>query len=256
MLRRTFLSTIAAAAAIAAAATGPKVIAHRGYWDTEGSAQNSIRAIVKADSIQCYASEFDVWMTSDSVLVVNHDPDINGIHIESSPSEIVLAQKLRNGEHVPTLESYLSAATQLQTRLVCELKPHDSREHEKAAVRAILAMVKRHGLGDRVDYITFSKDGFSYLLKKAPGPAGVYYLNGDYTPMQIKHLGGAGVDYELNILKKHPEWINDCHSLGLLVNVWTVNKPEDMKWCIENGVDFITTNAPETLQKLISGHKR
>ena len=30
-----------------------QVIAHRGYWKTDGSAQNSIAALVKADSIKC-----------------------------------------------------------------------------------------------------------------------------------------------------------------------------------------------------------
>lgn len=239
------------AAAISAAASQPEVIAHRGYWDTEGSAQNSIRSITKADSINCYASEFDVWMTADSVLVVNHDPEINGVHIESSPSSLVLAQKLSNGENIPTLESYLQTASRLQTRIVCELKTHDSRKHEKAAIKAILAMVKKHGLEGKVDYITFSKDGFKYLLRKAPAPAGVYYLSGDYTPCQIKEMGGAGIDYEFKTLKKHPQWIKKCHDLGLLVNVWTVNRQEDMMWCIDNGVDFITTNDPELLQKLL-----
>ena len=116
------------AAGCMAAAT-PKVIAHRGYWKTDGSAQNSIRSIVKADSISCFASEFDVWMTADSVLVVNHDPDINGVHIESSPAEVVLAQKLSNGETVPTLESYLATASKLPSRIVCEMKQHNSRSH-------------------------------------------------------------------------------------------------------------------------------
>ena len=50
-----------------------KVIAHRGFWKTSGSAQNSITALVKADSIHCYGSEFDVWITTDGQLVVNHD---------------------------------------------------------------------------------------------------------------------------------------------------------------------------------------
>ena len=91
------ISRLLAAAALLVAAGSmaadtPKVIAHRGYWKAEGSAQNSIRSIVKADSINCYASEFDVWMTADSVLVVNHDPDINGVHIESSPASRVLAE--------------------------------------------------------------------------------------------------------------------------------------------------------------------
>ena len=54
-----------------------KVVAHRGYWKTEGSAQNSIRALVKADSIGCWGSEFDVWMTADGKLVVCHDERID-----------------------------------------------------------------------------------------------------------------------------------------------------------------------------------
>ena len=45
-----------------------QVIAHRGYWKTDGSAQNSIAALLKADSIGCYGSEFDVWLTADDKL--------------------------------------------------------------------------------------------------------------------------------------------------------------------------------------------
>ena len=43
----------------------PKVVAHRGYWTTEGSAQNSIASLQKAAEIGCWGSEFDVWMTAD-----------------------------------------------------------------------------------------------------------------------------------------------------------------------------------------------
>ena len=34
-------------------AQSTQVIAHRGFWKTDGSAQNSIAARVKADSINC-----------------------------------------------------------------------------------------------------------------------------------------------------------------------------------------------------------
>ena len=37
-------------------AQSTQVIAHRGYWKTEGSAQNSLKALEKADSIGCYGS--------------------------------------------------------------------------------------------------------------------------------------------------------------------------------------------------------
>ena len=70
----------------------PKVVAHRGHWDTEGSAQNSIRALIKADSIKCDACEFDVWLTADKQLVVNHDNTINGYEIETTSSDTILSQ--------------------------------------------------------------------------------------------------------------------------------------------------------------------
>jgi len=36
------------------------------------------------------------------------------------------------------------------------------------------------------------------------------------------------------------------------VNVWTVNSDRDMDWCINYGVDFITTNDPERLQQKLA----
>lgn len=237
--------------AFAMQAAQPKVIAHRGYWNTEGAAQNSIRSLVKADSIGCYASEFDVWMTPDSVMIVNHDPTINGVVIQDTPAAEVRKQKLANGETVPTLDEYLQKAAGLNTRLVLELKTHDSRAREKAAVKKSIEMIKKYGLADRTDYIVFSKDAFKEYIKQAPKGSKVYFLNGDYTPGQIKFSKGAGIDYSLKVMKKHPEWIKDCHNKGLEVNVWTVNEPEDMQWCIEQGVDYITTNEPERLQQML-----
>ena len=67
---------MAAVALGSAAAT--TVVAHRGYWKTGGSAQNSIAALVKSDSIGCYGSEFDVWLSADGKIVVNHDPTFKG----------------------------------------------------------------------------------------------------------------------------------------------------------------------------------
>lgn len=242
------------ATAIGAFAQGPvttKVIAHRGYWNTAGAAENSIRSLVKADSIGCYGSEFDVWMTKDGVLVVNHDPTINGVMIQDSPASEVLKQKLENGENVPTLEQYLQVGAKLKPRLVLELKSHDSRKQEKEAAKKVVEMVEKMGLQDRMDYIVFSKPAFTDLIKMAPKGTPVYYLNGDFIPQQVKFMKGKGIDYAFKVMQKHPEWVKKCHDLGLEVNVWTVNAPEDIQWCIDNGVDYITTNEPELVQKML-----
>ena len=228
-----------------------EVIAHRGYWKTDGSSQNSIRALVKADSIACYGSEFDVWLTADDVLVVNHDAVFKGVEIETSQSKDARAIVLSNGENLPSLKQYLQAGKDCTTRLVFELKPHKNRLQEAKAVIDGIMMVDRLGLNDRVEYITFSADALEEFIKYAPKGTPVYYLNGEKTPQELHKLGAAGMDYNIRVFKKHPEWIKECHDLGMKVNVWTVNKEEDMKWCIEQGVDFITTNEPELLQKLL-----
>jgi glycerophosphoryl diester phosphodiesterase len=228
-----------------------EVIAHRGYWKTDGSSQNSIRALVKADSIACYGSEFDVWLTADDVLVVNHDAVFKGVEIETSQSKDARAILLSNGENLPSLKQYLQAGKDCTTRLVFELKPHKNRLQEAKAVIDGIMMVDRMGLNDRVEYITFSADALEEFIKYAPKGTPVYYLNGEKTPQELHKLGAAGMDYNIRVFKKHPEWIKECHDLGMKVNVWTVNKEEDMKWCIEQGVDFITTNEPELLQKLL-----
>lgn len=234
-----------------AAMTQTQVIAHRGYWKTDGSAQNSIRALVKADSIACYGSEFDVWMTADGNLVVNHDAVVQGITFEEATAQEVLAIKLANGETVPTLEDYLLKGKECSTRLIFELKPHKNRLLEAKAVIDGIRMVERLGLNDRVEYITFSAAALEEFIKYAPKGTPVYYLNGEKSPQELHKLGAAGMDYNLRVLRKHPEWIKECHDLGMKVNVWTVNLEDDMKWCIEQGVDFITTNEPELLQKLL-----
>lgn len=257
-MKRLFFVSLFAVVVAAGVVFGlePKIIAHRGYWQSPGSAQNSIRALIKADSIGCYASELDVWMTADSVLVVNHDSNINGIVIETSKYADIKNQRLSNGETLPTLNEYLVAAVPLSVRLVCELKVHDSRSREVKAVADILSAVARYGLTSRTDYITFSPTAFKEFCRKAPTECGVYYLNNDYVPAQIRFMGGRGIDYSMRAMRNHPEWIDEAHALGLLVNIWTVDAEADMMWCIEHGADFITTNKPEQLEALLAGNRR
>lgn len=228
----------------------PKVVAHRGYWDIEGSAQNSIRALIKADSIHCDACEFDVWLTADKQLVVNHDDHINGYVIETTSSDTILWQRLKNGEYLPSLDRFLEVAKGLTLDLILEIKPHKNREHENEAVKMILDMVKEKGLEKRTSYITFSRNAFDELVKQTQRP--VLYLNG-VAPDVLKSIGGAGADYHINVFKKNPEWIKQLHEMRLEVNIWTVSDPEGIQWCIDHGADYITTNHPELVQKMIRG---
>ena len=56
----------------------------------------------------------------------------------------------------------------------------------------------------------------------------------------------------MKVLKNHPEWVEQAHKQGVEVNVWTANTEEDMKYFIDLGVDYITTDHPDQLIKLLS----
>ncbi len=229
-----------------------KVIAHRGFWNTAGAAKNSIAAMLKADSIDCYGSEFDVWLTGDGELVVNHDASYKGKHMERSTATELSRLKLANGENMPTLKQFFDAAKSTDIKLILELKKLKTPQRETEAVKKIIAMVKAYSYDSRMEYISFSKHATEEFIRLAPKGTPVFYLEGNLTPTQLKAMGCTGPDYDLKVLQRHPEWIEECHQLGLKVNVWTVNKAKDMEWCIQHKIDFITTDNPLELQKLLA----
>lgn len=241
----------------AAVTAQPRVIAHRGYWRTDGSAQNSLASFIKADSIGVYASEMDVWLTADDGLIVNHDRVYRGtqIDMECDKEQLVRSIVLPNGENIPSLEAYLRTVREHpNTRLVLELKSLTDMKREDLAVQKVVRMVRRFGLEERTDYIAFSINACLAFRKEAPD-ARVFYLEGDLAPKRIKALGMAGIDYSKEVLRAHPEWVAEAHELGLEVNVWTVDEEEDMRYFTQLGVDYITTNEPVRLQRLLEAEK-
>jgi len=229
-----------------------KVIAHRGYWDCEGSAQNSITSLQKAQELSIYGSEFDVWMTSDGVLVVNHDTHIEGLKIEDTPFAQLKDLQLKNGEKLPTLEAYLKQGRKdKNTRLILELKPHSDKDKEDKATVAVVKMVEKAGVKKQTEYISFSLNICKELVRIDP-KAVVAYLNGDLSPQELKSLKINGIDYNLKVLQKNKHWIDEAHKLKLTVNVWTVNDDADIQEMIDAGVDYITTDRPTVAKALLS----
>lgn len=253
-MKKTFIFTIMLGAFLcgSTAFSQTKVIAHRGYWDCAGSAQNSITALNKAHEVEAYGSEFDVCLTADGIPVVNHDDSIQGFCIETSLYDQIKDLKLKNGETLPTLEAYLKQGKKNKsTQLILEIKPHKRVVNEDRAVTAILAMVQQYQLEDQVEYISFSMNICKELIRRAPA-AQVSYLRGEVSPADLKMLGFSGLDYHYKVFDKHPEWIQQAKDLGLTINVWTVDDPEIMKFFISKQVDYITTDKPIELKALIS----
>ena len=231
----------------------PQVVAHRGYWKTEGSAQNSIASILNSGRIGAYGSEFDVNLTCDGALVVNHDFTYHGLKIYENTLADLRCDTLRlsNGEIIPTLDEYLEASKQYpEMKLVFELKSEGDPEYEAVALPACVEAITRLGVADRVEFISFSLSACKEFARLMPKNI-VEYLGGEIAPAELHKMGITGIDYEYNVFYEHPEWIGEAHKLGMVVNTWTVNQEEDMRKLLELGVDQITTNEPELAQRVI-----
>jgi glycerophosphoryl diester phosphodiesterase len=228
-----------------------KIIAHKGYWDCAGSAENSVTSLRKAQELKVYGSEFDVHVTKDDVAVIYHDDTLNGLSIEQSTYQQLKEFKLANGESLPTLEQYLVQAQQSKaTKLILEIKPHQTKATEDKAVAVIQALVNKHRLEKRTEYISFSLNICKELIRREPGVQ-VAYLRGELAPEALKPLGFTGLDYHFKVLQEHPEWIKAAHDLGLSVNVWTINDLTIMQSFIDQGVDYITTDKPTAMEQLL-----
>jgi len=225
------------------------VVAHRGAWKSNGLPENSIASLTMAINMKCAGTEFDVRMTADNVLVVNHDSDFFGLEIEKVKYEALTSFALKNGEKIPTLESYILAGVKdsHSTRLVLEIKPSEiNKERGKLIAREVIQQVNHLKVDDKVDYISFDLDILLELIRINP-KVSTQYLNGDRSPKELKDLSIAGLNYNYKVFYKKPEWIQQAKALQMILNVWTVNGAKDMDFFLTHDFDYITTNEPELL---------
>jgi glycerophosphoryl diester phosphodiesterase len=225
------------------------VVAHRGAFKKNGLPENSIASVKRAVELKCTGSEFDIWMTADDSLVINHDPTFHALQIEANTYAALTQNKLSNGENLPTLRDYIIAGKtgNTHTRLIFEVKPSKvSKERGADVGLRVLKMVRELKVEALAVYISFDYNILTTMLKADPSLA-TQYLNGDKTPEQVKADGITGIDYNISVFKKNPDWIGSAQKLGVVLNAWTVNDPADMDWLLDNKFPFITTNEPELL---------
>ncbi|HMR20066.1 MAG TPA: glycerophosphodiester phosphodiesterase family protein [Sphingobacterium sp.] len=235
-----------------AVAQSPKIIAHRGAWKNTNVPQNSIASLKHAIEQKVWGTEFDVHLTKDDILVVNHDQDFYGIDIATSTYQELLAKTHPNGEKIPTAEEYLrEGLKQKKTKMVFEIKSSKlGVDRTIKTTELCYQLAKKMKAEKKIVFIAFSYPACLKLRELDP-KVKIQYLNGDKTPEQLKQDKILEFDYNQKVLKKHPEYIQQAKKLGMKTNVWTVNKEEDMRYFIQQDVDFITTDEPELLKQVL-----
>ncbi len=226
-----------------------QIIAHRGYFQTQPpTTENSIQSLKNAQNLKIYGAEFDVRMTKDGVLVINHDEHHGKMEISDFNFKELENVKLSNGEKFPTLKDYLKQGKKDKAlKLIVEIKPAKTEALENEIVEKTIKTIKDMKLESQSEYISFSLNVCKQIKRIAP-EFKVQYLNGELSPQQIKELGLDGIDYHYSVFEKNPTWISEANQLGLITNSWTVNKIEVYDELKKQGIDFVTTNIPDQLK--------
>ena len=231
------------------------IVAHRGFWncDEAGYAKNSLAALRCAQEAGFWGSEFDVNMTSDGVLLVYHDSDVEGKKIEKHPYAEFKDFKIKNGENIPTIDQYLEQGKKCpETMLVYEMKPHSCDEVEDRFIELTIAKLKEYELLDpkKVMFISFSLHICEVLAKELPEFT-VQYLGQNKSPEELAEKGINGIDFRYTVFSLHKKWYRQARKNDMSVNTWTVNKEADMEQMFNLGVDYLTTDYPLVARELL-----
>lgn len=226
-----------------------QIIAHRGYFQSEPTTtENSLKSLENAQKLKIYGSEFDVRMTKDGVLVINHDEHHGKMEISETDFKELKQVKLSNGEDFPTLKDYLKQGKKDKSlKLIVEIKPDKTKEKEDELTAKTIKMIKDMKLESQSEFISFSLN-ICKEIKRLEPTFKVQYLRGELSPEQIKNEGLDGLDYHYSIFQKNPTWIAEAKALGLITNSWTVNDVAIYDELKKQGIGFITTNIPNQLK--------
>lgn len=234
-----------------------KVVAHRGAWKHQGVLQNSLRSFQNAVDLGCQGSEMDVWLTADNKVVLSHDPHVYGIEVENTSLLQLFQQTIHKEDPVPSLpELLLAARTQNITHPVIEIK--DSQKGLARTLQltdSVVNIVHRMKMQGYVQYISFNYEVMKRIRALDPTAKTFYLMEGKKDLDELVNDRISGIDYSYYAYRQDKDLVRKAKEAGLLTNVWTVNNAEELQLYYQQGVDYITTDEPELLLKIINSLK-
>ena len=195
-----------------------KVLAHRGNASTGAeftTDENTLDALKRAQERDFDGIEFDVHLTADDQLVIHHDNKIPGTDLtcQGSTFEEIRAHRLPFGHQIPTLREWLEQAKQTPHILqMLELKSH-KREREVLLITKCLEVIRELDMVDQMYMLSFKSETLD------------------------------------EVLRQHPEWIQEFKDLGIETFFWMVNSSYLYDLAGELGFTWATTDFRDVIKK-------
>jgi glycerophosphoryl diester phosphodiesterase len=219
----------------------PTVIAHRGASAAHPPG-NTIAAFEAAGPLGATWVELDVRRTQDGALAVHHDPQTTAgdLLVHLTASELP--------DYVPLLDAALDACAGLGVNI--EIKNSEDEpdfDPELTAAEAVVELVNaRNGIGP-TGYLVSSFhfptiERVRHLDPDLP-TAYLVWSPADELLERAAEAGHAAVHPWHGLVT--PDTMALARRLGLAVNVWTVDEPDQIRSLAALGVDGVVTNVPD-----------
>jgi glycerophosphoryl diester phosphodiesterase len=263
------------------AAHSPLVIAHRGA--SEHEPEHTLAAYTEAIKAGSDGLECDVRLTADGHLVCVHDRSVrrtsNGRGLVST-LELTELEGLDWGSwkarqdagdeepdvvtvddrsHLLTLKKLLSLVADTDRRVEVAIETKHPTRYGGLVERRLSELLEHFGWADDpegpVRVMSFSLLAVRRMRQLAPAVPRVFLM--EQVPLAFRDgslppgVEIAGIAVE--ILRRHPAYVQRVRDRGNKVFVYTVDDPADVDLCLASGVDAIITNRPgDVLQQLHS----
>jgi glycerophosphoryl diester phosphodiesterase len=256
----------------------PRVVAHRGASDTEP--EHTLAAYLHAIEIGADGVECDVRLTADGHLVCVHDRKVNRT---SNGSGLVSTLELTDLEgldwgswkrlardagsqpdvpdvvgpgdraHLLTLRRLLALVADCGRRVEVAIETKHPTRYGGLVERTLVETLDHfgwagptRGRASPVRVMSFSLLAIRRMRQLAPGLPLVLLMEWVPLPFRDGRLprGVAVAGIGVRVLRAHPRYVQRLHAEGHEVHVWTVDAADDVRRCVDAGVDVIITNRP------------
>jgi len=240
--------------------THPLIIAHRGA--SALAPENTLAAFRLAKEQGADGIELDVRLSADMRLIVHHDQSVNRTTNGQGKVSELLWDQMKHldagskfgdafaGEPIPLLEDVFEELGG-QFLINVELKNNSTPRDNLSEM--VVKLIQKTNLQDSVFLSSFS--GNNLLKAEALAPEirrGLLVLPG---LAGSPYRGFLGKRFHYDALHPFfadvkPNLVERMHLEGKQVNVWTVDKPEDLMRMRAHGVDMVICNDPANARRL------
>lgn len=263
-------------------ATGLEIFAHRGfsgrYPESTLAAYRAAIGYAEQHDLEL-GLECDVHFTADDQLICLHDLDLDRTSDATGPAYQRTLEELRavdfgswftpeptpEEKSITTLVELLDMIADARARgvritLNLETKHPNPRGLDiEDRVAELLTDRGWAGADSPIRLITFFPDALVKMREVLPDLRRTFLISdlsraGDGSlPDGVRIVGP-----DLERFRQDPDWVRRMIAAGNQVHAWTVNTPEDVRFCLDLGVTGFTTDFPdvvaETLGELTAAH--